>query len=94
MINNPLRISSVNVTKSSRNHGFGHIYWRNPQWKTSFFVQCDNKSLKNVYCIPKNSAKFKFLIASAVFWLKIFSETATLVAILNHFMSLVSFYTV
>ena len=19
---------------------FGHIYWRNPQWKTSFFVQC------------------------------------------------------
>ena len=20
--------------------GFGHIYWRNPKWKTSFFVQC------------------------------------------------------
>ena len=20
------------------NYGFGHIYWRNPQWKTSFFV--------------------------------------------------------
>ena len=19
---------------------FGHIYWRNPYWKTSFFVQC------------------------------------------------------
>ena len=19
--------------------GFGHVYWRNPQWKTSFFVQ-------------------------------------------------------
>ena len=28
----PLRISSVNVTK----FGFGHIYWRNPWWKTSF----------------------------------------------------------
>ena len=30
----PLSISSVNATK------FGHIYWRNLQWKTSFFVQC------------------------------------------------------
>ena len=26
----PLRISSVNVTKSVGNCGFGHIYWRNP----------------------------------------------------------------
>ena len=26
----PLRISSVNVTKSAVNSGFGHIYWRNP----------------------------------------------------------------
>ena len=25
-----LRISSVNVTKSAENCGFGHIYWRNP----------------------------------------------------------------
>ena len=25
----PLMISSVNVTKSARNCGFGHIYWRN-----------------------------------------------------------------
>ena len=31
----PFRISSVNVTK------FGRIYWRNPYWKTSFFVQRD-----------------------------------------------------
>ena len=29
----PLKISSANMTK------FGHIYWRNPYWKTSFFVQ-------------------------------------------------------
>ena len=36
----PLRISSVNATKSARNCGFGHIYWRNPYWKTSFFMQC------------------------------------------------------
>ena len=26
----PLRISSVNVTKSAGKCGFGHIYWRNP----------------------------------------------------------------
>ena len=35
----PLRISSVNVTKSVGNCGFGHIYWRNPWWETSFFAQ-------------------------------------------------------
>ena len=35
----PFRISSVNVTKSAVSCGFGHIYWRNPSWKTSFFVQ-------------------------------------------------------
>ena len=23
---------------------FGHIYWRNPQWKTSFFVRCKSLS--------------------------------------------------
>ena len=35
----PLRISSVNVTKSSENCGFGHIYWRNPQRKTCAVYQ-------------------------------------------------------
>ena len=35
----PWRISSVNVTKSPGNCGFGHIYWRNRSWKTSFFSQ-------------------------------------------------------
>ena len=33
-----LRISSVNVTKSAVSCGFGHIYWRNPEWKTSFGI--------------------------------------------------------
>ena len=37
----PLRVSTVNVTKSTGNCGFGHIYWGNPEWKTSFFVQCE-----------------------------------------------------
>ena len=34
-----LRISSLNATKSTGNCGFCHIYWRNPKWKASFFVQ-------------------------------------------------------
>ena len=38
----PSRISSVNVTKSVGNYGFGHIYWRILWWKTSFFVQCSH----------------------------------------------------
>ena len=52
----PLRISSVNLTKSAVSCGFGHIYWRNPSWKTSFFVQClvllrwfDLEKIKLVY---------------------------------------------
>ena len=32
----PLRISLVNMAKSAVYCGFGHIRWRNPQWKTSF----------------------------------------------------------
>ena len=35
----PLRISSINVTKSAGNCRSGHIYWRNLYWKTSFFVK-------------------------------------------------------
>ena len=35
----PLRISSINMTKSAGNYGFSHIYWKNPESKTSFFVQ-------------------------------------------------------
>ena len=31
------------MTKSAGNCGFGHMYRRSPSWKTSFFVQCDNK---------------------------------------------------
>ena len=36
----PLGISSVNVSKSSVNFGFGHIYWTNLKRKTSIFAQC------------------------------------------------------
>ena len=32
----PSRISSVTVTKSVVSYGFGHIYWKNPEWKLHF----------------------------------------------------------
>ena len=35
----PLKISSKNVSKSTISCRFGHIYWRNPQWKSLFFAQ-------------------------------------------------------
>ena len=35
----PLRIFSVNVTKSEISSGFGHIYWKYPNEKLHFFVQ-------------------------------------------------------
>ena len=41
----PLRIFSVNVTKSAGICGFGHIYWRNPSWKISFLVQWCNRDV-------------------------------------------------
>ena len=40
----PLRIPSVNVTKSVVSCGFGHIYWWNHQRKTSVFAQFELKS--------------------------------------------------
>ena len=43
-----LRISSVNVAKFIGNCGFGHIYWRNPEYKTSF------SSNSTVIRVPKN----------------------------------------
>ena len=50
----PLRISSVNVTKSAVSCEFGYIYWRNPQLKTSFLCSdswnCkSNKSQRHHY---------------------------------------------
>ena len=36
----PLRISSVNVTKSAENCGFGHIYWK----KRKFYFLCSDWS--------------------------------------------------
>ena len=53
----PLRLSSVNMTKSAVSCRFGHIYWRNHNWKTSLFAQCkwygsqkkNSKEVKKLY---------------------------------------------
>ena len=37
----------VNVTKSAEMGGFGHIYWRNSYWKTSFL--CGELGASNLY---------------------------------------------
>ena len=50
----PLRISSVNVTKSARNWLFGHIYWKISSWKTSIFCAMSKGAL---YEIPTKSFK-------------------------------------
>ena len=34
---------------SSVSFGFGHIYWRNPQWKTSFFCAMISFPCSNIY---------------------------------------------
>ena len=62
----PLRISSVNLTKSAGNCRFGHIYWRNPWWKTSFFVQWNTwnkvkKSSRKVWHLQKSTRPEVFL---------------------------------
>ena len=45
MLSFSLRISSVNVTKSVVSCRFGHIYWRNPSWKTSFLCSVNHHIL-------------------------------------------------
>ena len=52
----PLRFSSVNVTKFAGNYGFGHIYWRNPYWKTSFFVQWKTISQESISQSSKHNS--------------------------------------
>ena len=56
-----LRISSLNVTKSAVSCGFGQNYWRNPWWKTSFFVQCESWSLASVFLQSSGKMSQKFL---------------------------------
>ena len=59
----------VLLTKCAVSCGFGHIYWRNTEWKTSFFVQCflininnnqkqDSQVFENIGRALKNFFKF------------------------------------
>ena len=34
----------IKFTKTAVSCGFGHIYWRNTSWKTSFLVQWKNSN--------------------------------------------------
>ena len=45
-----IKDSSVSMTKSPENCRFGHIYWRNPYWKTSYFVRRVNRCFKVYVC--------------------------------------------
>ena len=67
----PLRISSANVTRSAVSCGFGRMYWKNPQWETSFF--CAVIFLK--------SEKRFFYISGAncntFFWSSFYTESLT-----------------
>ena len=38
--NNTAQKMKLSIKNFFSKCGFGHIYWKNPQWKTSFFVQC------------------------------------------------------
>ena len=65
----PLRIFSVNVTKSAGNCGFGHIYWRNPPWKTSFCVQCSCLDDLHIFYMPyEHNTCLHFLRATLRIW--------------------------
>ena len=57
----PLRISLVNVTKSAGNWGFGHIYWGNPQWKTSFFCAVETGGIFKSFSENGNCFNIKFV---------------------------------
>ena len=36
------------MAKSTENYGFGHIYWRNPYWKSPIIVQCGKEAMPAV----------------------------------------------
>ena len=71
----PLRIFSVNVAKSAVSCGFGRIYWRNLQCKTSFFVQCETCEIlyttigdQYFYFVVYVSFVNYFFLFTFVFW--------------------------
>ena len=59
----PLRISSVNKTKSAVSCWFFQIYWRNPSWKTSFFLCSIRHYIKAIIILNQ----LKIFIASIIY---------------------------
>ena len=90
----PLRISSVNVPKSAENCRFVHNYWRNPQWKTSFFVQwIVNGFFSSTNFYKKSSflniSFLLFLYENSVKWnITVFKVWFTLFSCLRHALNL------
>ena len=66
----PLRISTVNVTKSAVSCGFGHIHWRNPSWKTSFFG--NSRRLNAIFCAKLNLRCLNVFWIGLCYWLFVF----------------------
>ena len=56
----PLRISSVDVTRSAGNFRFGHIYWRNPELKASFFCAVSRAGFEPVQNISLNYIELSY----------------------------------
>ena len=56
----PLKISLVNVTKSSVSTRFDHIYWRNPLWKFPFLCSVNDTSsfVHNLFLYKKPGLLF------------------------------------
>ena len=54
----PFRFTLVNMTKSAGNWEFGHIYWRNPWWNTSFFYAV----LINFYALQNRISNLKIVL--------------------------------
>ena len=63
----PLRIFLVNVTKSAVNCKFGHIYWRNPYWKTSFLGSVTEERCCSKQSYPGSSCGKPIRVLKAVF---------------------------
>ena len=63
----PLRISSVNVTKSAVSFGFCHIDKSNPRCETSFFVQWSFFFEKVAIFVSKSICRF-FMDKISEFW--------------------------
>ena len=89
------RISSVNVTKSAGNCGFSHIYWRNPSWKISFFVQWKLKFvwIHTVWWLYKhlnNETIVYFVFILLVYWHRGFVSFSLLKRTKTKFWNLIS----